>query len=63
LSELNWVSGTVAAGSEANGSLEVEFEFEPEPQPTTKTMIAVSPRHKAVRRKVTGESHATHIRE
>jgi hypothetical protein len=41
----------------------MEFELEFDPQLTTKRMVAISPGHKAVRRKVTGESHASHIRE
>src|SRR3954451_15084498 len=60
-SELNCTSGTVAGGSEANGSLGTRLECELEPQLMTKRTDAVSPRHKALRRNITGRSRVSHI--
>jgi hypothetical protein len=63
LSELNWVSGTVAAGSEANGLLGVEFGCELEPQLATKRMAALTPKTRARRLNVKAASPGLYIRE
>src|SRR6185312_4720666 len=60
-SELNCTSGTVAGGSEANGSPEEELEFELEPQPLMTRTIAPSPRAKAGRQNVMHYRPASHI--